>query len=645
MTLKIRTWSLIAVLSALLPLIVFFIFATLHIGWKEQTFTESELRYRTSLVAQVTNERIATSMQALLVLGQSPAAVHGDWPALHAQAKRLVQSNPSYVAITLADHGENLLFVTTLPYGARTFKASYPQLLNEVFASAQPNVSGPFRVPIADGYRIAVSVPIVRNGAVTHVLRLILSTDSINNLLQQQELPDGWIAAITDRDGTLVARSVAAHTFVGKPASSSFRAAIQRGDGQIFQGLTLEGEPITSVVHPVLNGHWHAAIAVPDRILKSQSRRTMKTMLMISLCAAAIGIAMALFGSRFLAEQTRKLELVVASRQADSPASAAPVGISEFSGLYRSFRDIVKSEQQIEGHLQQVTLENHEVRDLYDHAPCGYHSLDVNGCIVRINQTELNWLGKTREEVMGQPFKNFFTEPGRALFDKVLPEFLARGHASDMEFELICADGSLKPVLINATLIYDQQGKPLMSRTIVFDITERKKLEQRLEELSNNDAMTGLCNRRHFYELARHEIERATRLHSNFALAILDVDHFKRVNDEFGHAVGDQLLTLLGKTLKQKLRAIDIPARVGGEEFALLLPHTDLASAQTVLDRLREDLAAMQLTLNDGRSVTFTVSIGVTSQQEGETDLDSMLSRADKALYDAKRLGRNRVCA
>lgn len=247
--------------------------------------------------------------------------------------------------------------------------------------------------------------------------------------------------------------------------------------------------------------------------------------------------------------------------------------------------------------------------------------------------------------MIGQPFTRFITEPGKALFEHAFPQFLAQGHIEELEFSLVHANGATRPVLVNATLIRDPSGKPVMSRSIVFDITERKKLERRLEELSNSDAMTGLCNRRHFYELAGNEIARASRLQSSFSLAILDVDHFKNVNDEFGHAIGDELLIALAQTLKAKMRSIDIVARIGGEEFAILMPHTGLGSAITVMDRLREELADSTVPLNDGRLVRFTVSIGVTAQQAGEADIDAMLARADKALYTAKGSGRNRVCA
>ncbi len=634
-----------AVASAVLPLIAFFIFALLYIDSKERALVEAELKYRTSQIAHVTNERLAVAVQTLLVLSQSASARNGDWPALYQQAQHVANSNAAYAAITLTDDKGELLFVTSLPYGEKTFKPNYPELIREVFESGKPNISGPFTVPIAKGHRVAVSVPLVRGDHVTNVLRLILSTESIEDIIRQQQLPAGWLAAIADKQGTLLARSPSSEAYVGKPASRSLIAAIQRKDGLIYKGISLEGDAITSIVYPVFQGDWYASIAVPDRILENQSRHTMLLLLLMSVCAASLGVGAAFVGTHFIEKQARTLEGAVVLRNAHAPPPSQPLGIAEFSDIYQSFCDIVENEQKIERYLKQVTSEKEEIRDLFEHAPCGYHSLDANGCYVRVNQTELDWLGLSVDQVIGQPFKKFITEAGQMQFDRMFPKFLADGHIEGAEFILLCADGSTRPVVVNATLICDEDGVPLMSRSVVFDITERKKLEKRLEELSNVDSMTGLSNRRHFYELAGREIERALRMQTLFALAILDVDHFKRVNDEFGHAVGDRLLTELGKILKLNMRSIDIPARIGGEEFALLMPHTDMDNALRVLERLREAMAEARVSSNDGRIVTFTVSIGVTAQQAGENDLDAMLSRADKALYQAKGQGRNRVCS
>jgi diguanylate cyclase (GGDEF)-like protein len=182
-----------------------------------------------------------------------------------------------------------------------------------------------------------------------------------------------------------------------------------------------------------------------------------------------------------------------------------------------------------------------------------------------------------------------------------------------------------------------------MSRSIVFDIRERKVFEQQLLELSTKDVLTGLSNRRHFYELASQSINLCERENTTLALAIVDIDHFKSINDKYGHYVGDIALKAVSEKMKSFLRCGDIVARIGGEEFAIILPKLDIHSAQSVLNRLRESIGTLTVQTPDDEVIHISVSIGVTEKQRLEIDIDSMISRADIALYHSKSAGRNRV--
>ncbi|WP_166668745.1 diguanylate cyclase [Thiohalophilus thiocyanatoxydans] len=166
----------------------------------------------------------------------------------------------------------------------------------------------------------------------------------------------------------------------------------------------------------------------------------------------------------------------------------------------------------------------------------------------------------------------------------------------------------------------------------------RQELEQELQHQASFDSLTGLYNRRKFENLLLHELERADRYHRYVAAILLDIDHFKTVNDRFGHNAGDEVLRQLADTLQTRMRASDVPARWGGEEFIVLLPETDLDGARQTAETLRQTIA-------DTRFPTVgqvTASLGVSTYQPGET-LDSLIKRADDALYQAKKAGRNRV--
>ncbi len=180
---------------------------------------------------------------------------------------------------------------------------------------------------------------------------------------------------------------------------------------------------------------------------------------------------------------------------------------------------------------------------------------------------------------------------------------------------------------------------------VVQDITERKQLELRLEKEARTDALTGCANRRHFMELAAHELARMRRYGGELSLLMLDLDHFKAINDRHGHAVGDQALQTLVQVCQAALREEDVVGRLGGEEFAVLLPETGRDRAMEVGERLRAAIAAAPVPLEGKPPLRFTTSVGVARLEPTDLAVEVVLSRADQALYRAKETGRNRVVA
>ena len=168
----------------------------------------------------------------------------------------------------------------------------------------------------------------------------------------------------------------------------------------------------------------------------------------------------------------------------------------------------------------------------------------------------------------------------------------------------------------------------------------------RVEELATHDSLTGLYNRRALYEHAHAELSRAARLKTSVSCIMLDVDHFKAVNDQYGHLVGDQALCLIAELLRQNKRNYDYVGRWGGEEFLVVLPATNLQEAGVVAERLRTAVAAAGLLLPEREPLPLRVSLGVTSSStaSGPVTLDELLQQADEALYQAKAAGRDRVC-
>jgi len=175
-----------------------------------------------------------------------------------------------------------------------------------------------------------------------------------------------------------------------------------------------------------------------------------------------------------------------------------------------------------------------------------------------------------------------------------------------------------------------------------LNVRERREKEAEILYLSYHDELTGLPNRRYFIEAGEREAARIRRYRRPLAVLILDIDHFKWINDTFGHLAGDRVLIRLSETLGLELREGDLLARIGGEEFILLLPETSLRPALDVAERVRQSVAEMG-TEYEGQVVSITVSIGVTSTEDGQAELDTLWGTADDALYDAKESGRDRV--
>lgn len=175
------------------------------------------------------------------------------------------------------------------------------------------------------------------------------------------------------------------------------------------------------------------------------------------------------------------------------------------------------------------------------------------------------------------------------------------------------------------------------------DMSARKRREDELTTLATTDALTHLPNRRHFLTRLEEELGRVHRYpEQETALLMLDLDHFKRVNDTWGHTLGDRVLQAFADVLRQTPRGADLPGRVGGEEFALLLPNTGHDAAFAAAERVRRQVEAMRVPLGSGEPIAITVSVGVTRLLPGDS-AESALHRADQALYRAKAAGRNRV--
>ncbi len=179
---------------------------------------------------------------------------------------------------------------------------------------------------------------------------------------------------------------------------------------------------------------------------------------------------------------------------------------------------------------------------------------------------------------------------------------------------------------------------------MISDVTEQKTLELELRRLATTDPLTGLFNRRQFTLLGQRALEEHRQKKADLAVLALDIDHFKAINDTYGHAAGDEALKSVSRVLHAALRGADVIGRLGGEEFGVVLTNTHQQAALSTAERLRRAIE-LEVVESEGQQIRLTTSIGLTDLQAGDVSLEGLMKRADAALYDAKKSGRNRVIA
>ena len=191
------------------------------------------------------------------------------------------------------------------------------------------------------------------------------------------------------------------------------------------------------------------------------------------------------------------------------------------------------------------------------------------------------------------------------------------------------------------TAMYNAAGEFKGLLGITRDITERRQMQEALREQAIRDPLTGLFNRGYLDETLPRELHRCRRNGEPLAVAMLDLDHFKRFNDNHGHRAGDSVLRAVSDLLNRSLRGGDIACRYGGEELTVVMPNSSLTAAGVRLEKLRQAVTELQVPCEEGELPAITVSIGVASAKLAETEAAALLNRADAALYQAKARGRN----
>ena len=316
-----------------------------------------------------------------------------------------------------------------------------------------------------------------------------------------------------------------------------------------------------------------------------------------------------------------------------------------------------------------------------EYAPCGYISITHEGVVTEMNQTFLDLMDYKREELTGRHLESIMSKANQLVFHSYFyPNINLHGHVNELFISLKDNNGQSIPYILNGRR-YENEGIEVidcalvqMSKRMDYEqelrsakkqiegaywekeqaLAELKQLHAEIEqkqaellelnailvERSNTDKLTGLKNRRHFQEILEEYIERFGEQERSFSLLMLDIDHFKKVNDTLGHQVGDYVLEQMGSLLSYHCREQDIAARYGGEEFVLILPDINVQESVLIAENLRHEIAGAAWGAGILGGITASVGIATFTGSDSE---NTLLRKADLALYTSKEQGRNRV--
>lgn len=294
---------------------------------------------------------------------------------------------------------------------------------------------------------------------------------------------------------------------------------------------------------------------------------------------------------------------------------------------------------------QELVERERAFRSLAENAPDNIARYDTQGRLIYLNPRLEATLGMPAGKLLGKRPSEHFDDGRYDHFEEKMLHVIETGQ--EVMFESATSSSSMEMTYHWLYMVAERDESGAITGVLALgrDITKRKRLEKELEHQAHFDHLTGLANRRYFLDQAQSELARIGRYGGDLSLIMFDIDHFKRFNDTYGHDIGDLVLQKIAETSRKTMRKNDIIGRIGGEEFVVLLPHTDNQRATDAAERLRVAIAKRRVLLESGSPLHFTASFGVISTNNKSKNIDELLIQVDAAMYQAKESGRNRVCS
>lgn len=637
--LSIRSHLLLLVAAVALPLGALLVYNVLENLGLVLRHTQERLQLRARDVATTSAEFLRSTQSQMTVLAELPLVRALDptrCDPLFAHPQTLF---PRFTNIFTLDVSGHLICSGLTPRPGQPSRVDPVSYLDKLLQSRQFTVGEPTRGIVSGKWVITLAQPILdAQGQVIGMLGFAIDLAQLWPQDSYVGLPEDVRQRILNHQGVIIASSDDPQRWIGQRARPEVIERIRGQAEGVWQATDRDHFVRLYGFTRVPGFDWYVVSSITrDRVLadiRPSAIRAATVGLLIFVGALLLGLLVAWRVIRPVQQIAAAAKRVAAG---DAAARAQPQGPTEIVSVANDFNQM----------LDKLALQRKErdawslrYKALLNSAHDIILMVDPSYRVVEANPAALGAYGYSADEIRQKTIHDLRAPRAQG---SIAHDFEAAAHPQGVLFESEHRrkNGSLFPVEVSAFAV-DIDGA-VYRLSFIRDISERKRIEQELERLATTDALTGLANRRHFMLLAEQELSRAKRYGSELAVLMFDVDHFKAINDTYGHATGDGVLHTLGQLCRQSIRDIDVIGRLGGEEFALVLPETSQDQAVHAAKRLCQMVAAAEIPLQHGVPLRFTISVGVIALSDSHANLDTLLARADQAMYDAKRDGRNQA--
>ena len=654
---RIGTVLLWLVLASLLPGIL----ATSFLFSREYDRNRALLEYNMIATARAMVLSVDSQLFRAKATAETLATFGGidinDLPRFHHWAQTVIARTRVGMNVVLCDANGQQLLNTLRPFGSPLPMHGNPQAVRRIFASGQGEMSDLYIGKLLKTPLMSIDVPVLKNGKVIYVLSMGILPNHFNNVLTTQNFPPDWLVVVLDHQGTIVARTHSPEKFVGKKGTSEYVRHIQAMPEGSINTVTLEGIPVTSIWSRSSRTGWTIGIGIPRQVLDHELNVTLYWLAAGMAVLLLIGLGLALLAGRKITRSVHALRTPALSMGQDQPVHLPEIDIQESAEIASAI------------HQAAILLEKRAEELSAAHRIAGFGFWQWHPL------TDRMIISASLEDIYGQAVSTFERQRGTLLpeeswlqLNDALTAAASTGASFDLELRVNHASGKTLWIHQKGEALRNARGEIDEVHGSVLDITQRKlaelaldaeqrhhlqALEQQvaerteelmkanaaLELLARQDMLTGLHNRTAASERLNQEFVRLKRTEVPDSVLFMDIDHFKHINDTYGHDTGDQVLRQLGELLQQALRASDFVARFGGEEFLVILPDTRLTEAQIIAEKIRQATESHTIPVVK----RITVSIGVAVARVEDQNDEEVVHRADIALYAAKAGGRNQV--